>query len=83
MWANDMRSLHPLDRASLAGSVDVNELSETLSVLAEGGRQLYLQRLGMIGPIINLFAMSSFTLAGFVTIVIMNGPTSMMMQSTM
>lgn len=73
-WAEDMRSIHATDRAALSISVDARELAMTLEHLAESTRELYLQRLAILGPAIGMVSLSMITLASVVMIVLTTIP---------
>jgi general secretion pathway protein F len=55
-WPEGMASLDATDRASLLASPDNKDMSNTLEIMAEQFRDLYISRINTIGPMLNILA---------------------------
>lgn len=56
-WAEDMKMLHPTDRAALLASVDKKETAQTLKLLSIQYRDLYFRRVNTMAMVLNVIAM--------------------------
>lgn len=73
-WARFMGTLHPTDRAALMLMPDQDELAKNLNYIADQSKMLYLQRLGIISPIMDLISAALISVAGFVVLVVTTVP---------
>lgn len=73
-WAKYMKTLHPTDQASLMLMPDKDELAKNLEYMAEQSKELYLQRLGVISPVLDILAAGLISVAGFVVLVVTSVP---------
>jgi general secretion pathway protein F len=55
-WPESMASLDATDRASLLASPDNKDMANTLEIMAEQFRDLYIARINTIGPMLNILA---------------------------
>lgn len=73
-WAKYMTTLHPTDRAALMLMPDVDELAKNLNYMAEQSKALYLQRLGIISPTMDVISAALISVAGFIVLVVTTVP---------
>lgn len=73
-WAKYMMTLHPTDRAALMLMPDVDELSKNLNYMAEQSKTLYLQRLAVISPVMDILSATLISIAGFIVLVVTTVP---------
>ena len=73
-WALFMKTLHPTDRAALVMMPDNDELAKNLNYIADQSKALYLQRLGVISPTMDLISAGLISVAGFVVLVVTTVP---------
>jgi len=55
-WPNELRTLHPTDRAALSCAVDREQIAGTFNTLANQYRELYALRLASFVPAVNVLA---------------------------
>lgn len=65
-WANGLETLHPTDRAALNSSTDREDTSETLDMLAEQYRDLYMSRMRSFAPALQSISAMCIALSGVV-----------------
>ncbi len=73
-WAKYMMTLHPTDRAALMLMPDIDELSKNLNYMAEQSKALYLQRLGVVSPTMDVISAMLISIAGFIVLVVTTVP---------
>ena len=73
-WARYMMTLHPTDRAALMLMPDIDELAKNLNYMAEQSKALYLQRLGVISPTMDILSALLISVAGFIVLVVTTVP---------
>lgn len=73
-WAKYMMTLHPTDRAALMLMPDVDELAKNLNYMAEQSKALYLQRLSIISPTMDIVSAALISIAGFIVLVVTTVP---------
>lgn len=73
-WAKYMMTLHPTDRAALMLMPDIDELAKNLGYMADQSKTLYLQRLGVVSPIMDIISAALISAAGFVVLVVTTVP---------
>lgn len=73
-WAKYMMTLHPTDRAALMLMPDIDELSKNLNYMAEQSKALYLQRLGVVSPTMDIISAMMISVAGFIVLVVTTVP---------
>jgi general secretion pathway protein F len=73
-WAKYMNTLHPTDRAALMLMPDIDELAKNLHYIAEQSKVLYLQRLGVISPTMDIVSAMLISIAGFIVLVVTTVP---------
>lgn len=73
-WAKYMMTLHATDRAALMLMPDVDELAKNLNYMAEQSKALYLQRLGIISPTMDIISAALISIAGFIVLVVTTVP---------
>lgn len=73
-WAKYMMTLHPTDRAALMLMPDIDELAKNLNYMAEQSKALYLQRLGIISPTMDIVSAMLISVAGFIVLVVTTVP---------
>lgn len=73
-WARYMMTLHPTDRAALMLMPDVDELAKNLNYMAEQSKALYLQKLGIISPTMDIISAMLISIAGFIVLVVTTVP---------
>lgn len=73
-WAKYMMTLHPTDRAALMLMPDVDELARNLNYMAEQSKALYLQRLGIISPTMDVVSAMLISVAGFIVLIVTTVP---------
>lgn len=73
-WAKYMTTLHPTDRAALMLMPDVDELAKNLNYMAEQSKALYLQRLGIISPTMDIVSALLISVAGFIVLIVTTVP---------
>ena len=69
-----MMTLHPTDRAALMLMPDIDELSKNLNYMAEQSKALYLQRLGVVSPTMDVISAMLISIAGFIVLVVTTVP---------
>lgn len=65
-WASGMRMLHPTDRAALMLASDREQIAENLENIAEQYQNLYIQRVALFTPVMQIAAALSITLSGII-----------------
>jgi general secretion pathway protein F len=65
-WASGMKMLHPTDRAALMLASDREQIAENLENIADQYQALYIQRVELFAPVMQVAAALSMTLAGIV-----------------
>jgi general secretion pathway protein F len=73
-WARYMTTLHPTDRAALMLMPDIDELSRNLNYMADQSKALYLQRLGVVSPVMDIVSAALISIAGFIVLVVTTVP---------
>lgn len=73
-WAKYMTTLHPTDRAALMLMPDVDELAKNLNYMADQSKALYLQRLGIISPTMDIVSALLISVAGFIVLIVTTVP---------
>lgn len=73
-WAKYMNTLHPTDRASLMLMPDIDELGKNLNYMADQSKALYLQKLGVISPVMDVMSGLLISLAGFIVLIVTTVP---------
>ncbi|MFZ3481746.1 type II secretion system F family protein [Sphingomonas sp. 3-13AW] len=73
-WALFMKTLHPTDRAALVMMPDNDELAKNLNYIADMSKALYLQRLGIISPVMDTVSAGLITVAGIVVLFVTTVP---------
>ena len=73
-WARYMMTLHPTDRAALMLMPDQDELAKNLNYMAEQSKALYLQRLGVVSPTMDVISAVLISVAGFIVLVVTTVP---------
>lgn len=73
-WAKYMTTLHPTDRAALMLMPDIDELAKNLNYMAEQSKALYLQRLSIISPTMDIVSAALISIAGFIVLVVTTVP---------
>jgi general secretion pathway protein F len=63
-WANGMETLHPTDRAALSCSPDRNDTADSLTLLANQYRDLYMSRIKSFAPVMQTMAALYMSAAG-------------------
>ena len=82
-WAKFMMTLHPTDRAALLLMPDADELAKNLSYMAEQAKALYLQRLNVVAPIMNIVSAIMMSVAGFIILIVTTIPQLILVQDIM
>lgn len=73
-WAKYMKTLHPTDRAALVLMPDSDELARNLGLIAEQSKALYLERLKVISPILDIVSAIMMSIAGFIILIVTTIP---------
>lgn len=73
-WARYMTTLHPTDRAALMLMPDIDELSRNLNYMADQSKALYLQRLGVVSPVMDIVSAALISIAGFIVLIVTTVP---------
>jgi len=73
-WAKYMSTLHPTDRAALVLMPDNDELAKNLNYMAEQSKALYLQRLKVVSPVMDVFSAIMMSAAGFIILIVTTIP---------
>lgn len=73
-WAKFMMTLHPTDRAALTLMPDNDELAKNLNYMAEQSKSLYLERLKIVSPILDIISALMMSIAGFIILIVTTIP---------
>ncbi len=73
-WAKYMKTLHPTDRAALTLMPDSDELAKNLNIMAEQSKALYLERLKVISPVLDVISAIMMSIAGFIILIVTTIP---------
>lgn len=73
-WPKYMTTLHATDRAALLLMPDADELAKNLNLISEQSKAIYLQRLAVISPIMNVTAAITMSIAGFIILIVTTIP---------
>ena len=73
-WAKHMMTLHPTDRAALTLMPDNDELAKNLNYMAEQSKALYLERLKVVSPIMDVISALMMSVAGFIILIVTTIP---------
>jgi len=73
-WAKYMSTLHPTDRAALMLMPDIDELGKNLGYMADQSKALYLQRLAVISPVLDVISGLLISIAGFIVLLVTTLP---------
>lgn len=73
-WAKYMKTLHPTDRAALMLMPDNDELAKNLNYMAEQSKSLYLERLKVVSPILDVISALMMSVAGFIILIVTTIP---------
>lgn len=73
-WAKYMKTLHPTDRAALTLMPDSDELAKNLNLMADQSKTLYLERLKVISPILDVISAIMMSIAGFIILIVTTIP---------
>lgn len=73
-WAKNMKTLHPTDRAALTLMPDNDELAKNLGLIADQSKALYLERLKIISPILDVISAIMMSAAGFIILIVTTIP---------
>lgn len=73
-WAKFMKTLHPTDRAALTLMPDNDELAKNLNIMAEQSKALYLERLKVVAPVLNIVSALMMSVAGFIILIVTTIP---------
>ncbi len=73
-WPTHMMTLHPTDRAALTLMPDNDELAKNLNFMAEQSKTLYLERLKIVSPIMDVFSAIMMSIAGFIILIVTTIP---------
>lgn len=73
-WAKYMNTLHPTDRAALMLMPDNDELARNLNYMAEQSKTLYLERLKVVSPIMDVISALMMSVAGFIILIVTTIP---------
>lgn len=73
-WAKYMKTLHPTDRAALTLMPDNDELAKNLNIMAEQSKALYLERLKIVSPIMDIISALMMSVAGFIILIVTTIP---------
>ena len=73
-WPKYMTTLHTTDRAALLLMPDREEMANNLNFIAEQSKAMYLQRLKVISPVMNLTSAVMMSIAGFIILVVTTIP---------
>jgi general secretion pathway protein F len=69
-----MKTLHPTDRAALTLMPDNDELAKNLGIIADQSKTLYLERLKVISPILDVISAVMMSAAGFIILIVTTIP---------
>ena len=73
-WAKYMKTLHPTDRAALTLMPDNDELAKNLNIMAEQSKALYLERLKIVSPLMDIISALMMSVAGFIILIVTTIP---------
>jgi len=73
-WAKYMKTLHPTDRAALTLMPDNDELARNLNIMADQSKALYLERLKIVSPIMDIISALMMSIAGFIILIVTTIP---------
>lgn len=73
-WAKYMKTLHPTDRAALTLMPDNDELAKNLNLMAEQSKALYLERLKIVSPVMDIISALMMSIAGFIILIVTTIP---------
>lgn len=73
-WSKYMKTLHLTDRATLMMMPDQDELAKNLGYMADQSKTLYLERLKIISPILDVISASMISIAGFIILIVSTIP---------
>jgi general secretion pathway protein F len=73
-WSKYMNTLHPTDRAALMLMPDSDELAKNLSYMADQSKTLYLSRLKVISPVMDIVSALLMSVAGFIILIVTTIP---------
>ena len=73
-WAKYMKTLHPTDRAALTLMPDNDELAKNLNIMADQSKTLYLERLKIVSPIMDIVSALMMSIAGFIILIVTTIP---------
>ena len=73
-WAKYMKTLHPTDRAALTLMPDNDELAKNLNLMAEQSKALYLERLKIVSPVMDIVSALMMSIAGFIILIVTTIP---------
>lgn len=73
-WAKYMMTLHPTDRAALMLMPDQDELAKNLGYMADQSKILYLERLKVISPVMDIVSAIMMSVAGFIILIVTTIP---------
>lgn len=73
-WAKSMKTLHETDRAALMLMPDNEELARNLNIMADQSKTLYLERLKIVSPIMDVVSAIMMSIAGFIILIVTTIP---------
>lgn len=79
-WEQEMKSLHPTDRAALASSMDQTQQAKTLANIGEQYKELYRIRMEAFSPILQGIASLTMVVAGVIIFALIIMPMMQVMQ---
>jgi general secretion pathway protein F len=82
-WSRYMKTLHPTDRAALMLMPDADELAKNLSYMADQSKSLYLSRLKVIAPTMDIISALLMSIAGFIILIVTTIPQLLLVSEIM
>ena len=82
-WSRYMKTLHATDRAALMLMPDSDELAKNLSYMADQSKSLYLNRLKVIAPTMDVISALLMSIAGFIILIVTTIPQLLLVSEIM